>query len=111
MPDNWKINPVFHVSLRKKWNTTILHKDQDITIDAKPEAEEPYYVIKKILRCRKVKRGPRVIAVNLALWAGYPMEESSWIQIEQVSHPDQLQHYMGEDKHLKGVQRRDEDIA
>ena len=50
LPEDWKIHPVFHVSLLKNWNTANLHEDQPVTTHDVPEAEEPYYEIERILR-------------------------------------------------------------
>ena len=56
LPEDWKIHPVFHVSLLKNWNTVNLQEDLPISQDDVPDVEEPYYEIEKILRWRKVKR-------------------------------------------------------
>ena len=97
LPEDWKIHPVFHVSLLKDWRTESLHEDQPIPSDA-PEVEEPYYEVEKILRWRKIKRNKKIIKEYLVLWKGYPIEESSWIQASQFSHPAQLQDYLKEDQ-------------
>ena len=97
LPEDWKIHPVFHVSLLKDWRTASLHEDQPIPSDA-PEVEEPYYEVEKILRWRKIKRNKKIIKEYLVLWKGYPIEESSWIQASQFSHPAQLQDYLKEDQ-------------
>ena len=62
------------------------------------DVEEPYYDIERILRWRKVKRGRKILKEYLILWKGYPIEEASWVQTNQFSHPNQLQHYLQEDK-------------
>ena len=97
LPEDWKIHPVFHVSLLKDWRTARLQEDQLIPSDA-PEVEEPYYEIEKILRWRKVKRNKKIIKEYLVLWKNFPVEEASWIQSNQFSHPEQLQDYIKEDQ-------------
>ena len=97
LPEDWKIHPVFHVSLLKDWRTTSLQEDQPIPSDA-PEVEEPYYEIEKILRWRKVKRNKKIIKEYLVLWKNFPVEEASWIQSNQFNHPEQLQDYITEDQ-------------
>ena len=98
LPEDWKIHPVFHVSLLKKWNTADLHEDQPVSQDDVPEVEEPYYEIEKILRWRKVKRRNKNIKQYLVLWKGYPVEDAMWIEADQFSHPNQLQNYLQEDQ-------------
>ena len=66
LPDNWKIHPMFHVSLLKNWHTASLQEDEE-PVDDDLEVEEPYYEIEKILRWRKVKRGRRIIKEYLVL--------------------------------------------
>ena len=96
LPEDWKIHPVFHVSLLKDWRTASLHEDQPIPSDAL-EVEEPFYEVEKILRWRKIKRNKKIIKEYLVLWKGYPVEEASWIQASQFSHPTQLKDYIKED--------------
>ena len=98
LPQDWKIHPVFHVSLLKKWNTADLQEDQPITQDDVPEVEEPYYEIEKILRWRKVKRNNKNVKQYLVIWKGYPVEDAMWIEADQFSHPNQLQSYLQEDQ-------------
>ena len=49
LPENWKIHPVFHISLLKRWNTASLQEDEKVPADNDIELEEPYYKIEKIL--------------------------------------------------------------
>ena len=97
VPEDWKVHPVFHVSLLKKWNIASLQEDQPIPSDV-PEVEEPYYEIERILRWRKVKRNKKIVKEYLILWKNYPVEEASWVQASQFSHPEQLKDYLEEDK-------------
>ena len=84
------------MSLLKNWRTANLQEDQPVPTDV-PEVEEPYYEIEKILRWRKVKRNKKIIKEYLILWKGYPVEEASWVQASQFSHPEQLKDYLEED--------------
>ena len=87
---------MFHVSLLKDWRTASLQEDQPIPTDT-PEVEEPYYKIEKILLWLKVKRNKKILKEYLVLWKGYPIEEASWVQAGQFSHPGQLRNYLEED--------------
>jgi len=71
LPEDWKIHPVFHVSLLKDWRTANLQEDQPIPTDA-PEIEEPYYEIEKILRWRKVKKKQKHIKRIFSFVEGIP---------------------------------------
>ena len=101
LPEDWKIHPVFHVSLLKNWNTVNLQEDLPTSQDDVPDVEEPYYEIEKILRWRKVKRKNKILKEYLVLWRGYPVEDAMWIQAQQLSHPGQLEEYLKEDNPQK----------
>ena len=38
LPNDWKIHPVFHVSLLKDWKTTDLQEDQAVPADDVPDS-------------------------------------------------------------------------
>ena len=80
LPEEWKIHPVFHVSLLKDWRTESLQKDQPVPADYVPDVEESYYEIKRILRWRKVKKNKKILKEYLVLCKGYPIEEVTWVQ-------------------------------
>ena len=96
LPEDWKIHSVFHVSLLKNWKTASLQEDQPIPTDV-PEVEEPYFEVEKVLRWRKIKRNKKIIKECLILWKDYPVQEASWVQASQFSHPTQLKDYLKED--------------
>ena len=60
LPEDWKIHPVFHVSLLKNWRSADLQEDQPLPSYGVPEVEEPFYEIEKILRWRKVKKNKKL---------------------------------------------------
>ena len=88
LPENWKIHPVFHISLLKKWNTASIHEEE---VPADDDLE-----IEKTLQWRKIKRGRRILKEYLVLWKDFPDTEASWIQAEQFSDPNQLQQYLND---------------
>ena len=71
LPEDWKIHPMFHVSLLKDWRTASLQEDQPVPTDF-PEVEEPYYEIERILRWRTVKRGRKILKEYLCSLEGIP---------------------------------------
>ena len=101
LPDDWKIHPVFHVSLLKTWKAADVHEEQPVSHDDIPEIEEPYWEIERLLRWRKIKKNKKIIKECLVLWKGFPVEEASWVQAEQFSHLEQIQQYIEEDQPLE----------
>ena len=87
---------MFHVPLLKDWRTASLQEDQLVPMDV-PNIEEPYYESEKILRWRKIKRNKKIIKEYLILSKGHPVEEASWVQASQFSHPAQVKDYLKED--------------
>ena len=67
LPNEWKLHPVFHVSLLRDWKSADVHTDVAISQEDTPEVEEPFWEIEKILRWRKVKRGNKIIKEFLVL--------------------------------------------
>ena len=65
LPEDWKIHPVFYVSLLKNWRTANLQEDQPLPADAVPDVEEPYYEIERILWWRKNKKKQKDIKKNI----------------------------------------------
>ena len=45
-----------------------------------------------------MKRNKKIIKEYLVLWKNFLVEEASWIQSNQFSHPTQLQDYIREDQ-------------
>ena len=41
-------------------------------------------------------RGRTILKVYLVLWKNHSIEEASWVQAKQFSHPDQLHNYLQE---------------
>ena len=67
LPADWKIHPVFHISLLKDWRTADLQEDRPAPTDDVTDVEEPYYEIERILRWRKVKRNKEILKEYLVL--------------------------------------------
>ena len=79
----WKVHPVFHISLLKKWNAIDLQEEEEFPIE-QLESKEPYYEIEKLLRCRKVKRNRQLKKEYLVLWKDYPIEEAQWVSAKKL---------------------------
>ena len=77
LPNDWKIHPVFHVSLLKDWRIASLQEDLPVTPDDVPEIEEPYYEIERILCWRKIKGNKKILKRYLVLWREYPIKEAT----------------------------------
>ena len=98
MPDEWKIHPVFHVSLLRDWNAVDVQENRPVSQDDAPEVEDPYWEIEKILRWRKVKRNKKIIKEYLVLWRGFPVSEATWIVQDQLMKPELLNQFLQDDK-------------
>ena len=79
LPNDWKIHPVFHVSLLRDWKSATIQEDLTVSQNDALEIEEPYWEVERILRWRKIKRKNRIIKEYLVLWKGFPIDEASWI--------------------------------
>ena len=97
LPDTWKVHPVFHISLLKKWNAIDLQEEEEFPIE-ELEIEEPYYEIEKLLRWKKVKRNRQLKKEYSVLWKVYPIEEAQWVPAENFMKPTDLQKYIHEDE-------------
>ena len=53
LPEDWKIHPVFHVSLLKDWKSATVQEDLAASQADAPEVEELFLEIEKILRWEK----------------------------------------------------------
>ena len=98
LPDDWKIHPVFHVSLLRNWNAADVQEDQAVSQEDAPEVEEPFWEVEKIFRWRKVKKNKKIVKEFLVLWKGFPVSEASWVVQEQFSYPELLQNFIQDDK-------------
>ena len=98
LPIDWKIHPVFHVSLLKDWKSAAVHEDLAVSQNDDLEIEEPYWEVERILRWRKIKRKNKIIKEYLVLWKGFPIDEASWILPEQFVQPGLLQQFIEDDK-------------
>ena len=97
LPEEWRIHPVFYVSLLRDWKAADVQKDKPVSQEDAPEVEEPYWEIEKILRWQKIKRNKKIIKEYLVLWKGFPVEEATWIIPEQLIRPELLQQFIRED--------------
>ena len=98
LPNEWKIHPVFHVSLLRDWKSADVHPDVAVSQEDTPEVEEPFWEIEKILRWRKVKRGNKIIKEFLVLWKNFSVDEASWVTVSQFFKPELLNKFIQEDK-------------
>ena len=89
LPDQWRIHPVFHVSLLKQWKPSTVQP-----VPGEVELEDPdhpqYFEVEKVLRWRWISTTRRRRREFLVLWQGYPVEEAEWIPASYFSDQDAL---------------------
>jgi hypothetical protein len=74
IPANWKLHPVFHVSLLKLWDGPITTEPLAVEVDGLPE-----YKIETVLSHRLQSRGRgRPVTMYLIKWEGFGDEANSW---------------------------------
>ena len=98
LPEDWRIHPVFHVSLLKDWKSASVQEDLAVSHEDAPEIDEPYWEIEKILRWRKVRKGNKIQKEYLVLWKGFPVDDASWVIKEQFIQPQLLDKFITDDK-------------
>ena len=97
LPESWKIQNLFHVSLLKRWKTIACQTEAKDSITKFDIDAEPRFEVEKILRWRK-KVGSDRKKEYLVLWAGYPLEEATWEPEENFSDAAALKKSLEEDK-------------
>ena len=75
LPANWSIHNVFHVSLLKRWKTSVFCSEEAAP-DEELDIEERTKEVEKILRWKKT--GSHQPLAYLILWRGSPLEEATW---------------------------------
>ena len=90
LPDMWRIHPVFHVSLLKQWQESLV---QQVFGDVELEHANPpeYFEVKKSLRWRRNSKTRRRRREFSVLWQGYPAEDAEWISAPYFSNQDAVQ--------------------
>ena len=48
LPNDWKIHPVFHVSLLRDWKSADVQEDVAVSQEDTPEVEEPFGKLRKL---------------------------------------------------------------
>ena len=106
LPPRWRIDPVFHSSLLKLWHESHWSCPADVPAPEIEVEEEPHYLVERILRWRRVKRGRRSIWEFLVTWTGYPMDEAEWIPGSYFSDPAGLEEQIAQNRPVEDVGAR-----
>ena len=86
LPDTWTMHDVFHVSLLKKWKTSVYRSDETKREDELDLEEEKQLKVEKLLRWKKMGRGQP--PAYLVLWEGHPPEDATWEPADRFNPED-----------------------
>ena len=76
LPENWSIHNVFHVSLLKRWKTSVFRSEEAAPQDELDVEDHGPKEVEKILRWKRT--GRHQPPAYLVLWRGSPIEEATW---------------------------------
>ena len=103
LPTDWKIHPVFHVSLLKPWKQSQWQQvDPEATtsttaLDLEYEPGQPatsaeeILETEKLIRWRRVRRGSGWSREFLVLWKGSTADDLEWVAEERFVDPRELE--------------------
>lgn len=89
LPEDWKIHPVFHIALLKRYEKG--NNDTEVVVqDIEMESDNREYEVDKIIGKRFGKEHQ---VEYLVLWKGFPESESTWEPFEVVKHLEALDQF------------------
>ena len=98
LPQTWKIHPIFHTSLLRPFRTSTWSTTQESAVDELELEDDRSYDVEKLLRWRwSGPSGRRRKKEFLVLWAGYSIDDASWIPANNFDYPDELQKMIDRD--------------
>ena len=98
LPQTWKIHPIFHTSLLRPFQTSTWSTTQESAVDELELEDDRSYDVEKLLRWRwSGPSGRRRKKELLVLWAGYSIDDASWIPANNFDYPDELQKMIDRD--------------
>ena len=95
LPENWTIHDVFHVSLLKRWKTSIFQSEEAAPNEELDIEDHGTRKVEKILRWKKT--GRHQPPAYLILWKDSPLEEATWETANQFN-PEEFQVWMTRDQ-------------
>ena len=100
LPSQWRIHPVFHVSLVKSWRRRTFTLEEPATTPELEQREDPEerFEVDKLLRWRWRKVGRRREKEYLVLWSGYSIDDASWTPASNFTSQERLRELVEEDK-------------
>ena len=101
LPENWKMHPVFHVSLLKLWRHSEWSSPANAPVPEIDEEEDKEYRVERILWWRWTGRGRRRKREFLVTWEGYPLEDAQWIPASNFTNLAGLEEQIEQDKPIE----------
>ena len=81
LPNDWTIHNVFHVSLLKKWKTSVFCSEDAAPTEALEVEDHGTKKAERILRWKR--SGRHQPPAYLILWQGSPLDEATWEKADQ----------------------------
>ena len=104
LPQTWHLHPVFHTSFLRPFRTSEWStKTQAALDDLELEEDDRSYEVERLLRWRW--RGPsgRRHREYLVLWAGYSVDDASWMPANNFDYPEELQNMIDRDNPVEDI--------
>ena len=104
LPDEWrKIHDVFHVHLLKPFRRGEWTAASSSALPELDVEDDTQYEIERIVRWRYYRAGNQKKKEYLVVWKGYPLEDASWIPLEEARPAEHFRNMIQRDRPVEDV--------